>query len=274
MFMKKERTQSLSQVRPTKGVHMVVKGRMASHALLVPAKEDNRVFFVIPWMNNSLIGTTDTDFNGSPDEVTVGQEDIDYLIREAKRVLPFAELSREHIIATFVGLRPLVSKIGAPAKVSRKHVIRKSDSGIIYVTGGKYTTYRKIAEDTVSRLTRRPLVDTRKKFPVYGSGPIKDSAEDMAKRYGMTADIVQELMDFYGTRFKDVLALTEENPELKRPICACSSTIGAQVVYAITREMACTEEDIVARRLLLGYAGCESGRCREEIRKILSERKR
>jgi glycerol-3-phosphate dehydrogenase len=274
MFAKKERAQSLPQVRPTKGVHMVVKGQLASRALLVTAKEDRRVFFVLPWAHNSLIGTTDTDFHGSPDEVTVDQEDIDYLVREARRVLPFAELKRENIITTFAGLRPLVSKPGAPGKVSRKHVIKRSSSGIIYVVGGKYTTYRKIAEDVMRRLTRKPLVDTRKYFPVYGSGPVESRAEDIARDYGMRAETIQGLMDFYGTRFKDVLDLVAQDPNLKQPICACSPVIRAQIVYAIECERACTENDIVMRRLLLGYAECESGKCREAIRKILSDQKR
>ncbi len=273
MFMKKERSRSPSKVRPTKGVHIVVKGRIANHALLIPVTEDQRVFFVIPWGNNSLIGTTDTDFTGPPDEAAVNKEDIDYLVREAKRVLPHAELKRGNIITTFAGLRPLISEEGAPEKISRKHMIKKSYSGIIYVMGGKYTTYRKIAEDVTVRLTRKPLVNTQEEFPVYGSGPIEGHPEDLGEQYGVGTDAVQDLMDFYGTRFKDVLALTKENQDFKKPICSCSSVLRAQIVYAIEMEMALTEEDVIMRRLLVGYNDCASGQCRETIRQILSERK-
>jgi glycerol-3-phosphate dehydrogenase len=270
-FIQKEHSQSPSPVRPTKGIHIVVKGRISNHAVLIPSQEDNRVFFVIPWMNNSLIGTTDTDFSDLPDHVTVEEKDIDYLVREANRVLPYAELKQENIIASFAGLRPLVSEEGAPAKVSRKHLVRKSYSGIIYVTGGKYTTYRKIAEDAVRLLTKKPLIDTQERFSVYGGGVIDGKAGDLAQEYGLKEEVVQSLMDLYGSRFRDVLALVKEKPGLKAPICSCSTVICAQIVYAVETEMACTQEDIIMRRLLLGFDGCPNGRCREMVRKILSE---
>ena len=170
-------------------------------------------------------------------------------------------------------MRPLVSKIGAPAKISRKHVIKKSDSGILYVMGGKYTTYRKIAEDVMRRLTQKPLLDTREEFPVYGSGPIEEGADDIAKKHEMDVSVIQGLMDFYGVRYKDVLGFIDKDRDLKQPICSCSSVIRAQIVYAIEREMACTEDDIAMRRLMLGYIDCADGQCREMIRKILRERK-
>ncbi len=271
IFMKKENSQSPQQVRPTKGIHIVVKGRISDHAVLIPAEGDQRVFFVIPWMENSLIGTTDTDFNDSPDNVSVKQEDIDYLVREAKRVLPYADLRKENIITSFAGLRPLICEEGDPAKVSRKHVIKESYSGLIYVAGGKYTTYRKIAEDVMRRVTKKTLVDTQESFPVYGSGAIGGDAENMAEQYGVDPDVARSLIGLYGSRFKDVLSLIQKDPDLKKPICSCSPVIYAQIVYAVQTEMACTEKDITMRRLLLGYSYCPSGECREAIRNILVE---
>ncbi len=273
ILMRKEHSRSRARIRPTKGVHGVFKGRIAEHAVLIPTRGDQRIFFVIPWMGNSLVGTTDTDFTGNPDRVEVGEEDIDYLIAEAKRVLPDAKLTRDQIITSFAGLRPLVSESGAPARVSRKHVIRESYSGLIYVMGGKYTTYRKIAEDVTLRLTKKPLVNTQEEFPVYGSGKVEEDAKALSQRYGMTADAIQALIEFYGLRYSDVLKLVEENPALKAPICSCSMVIRAQIVYAIRMEMARTEDDIVIRRLVLGYDECPTGECRKAIRAILSEEK-
>jgi len=270
-FTQKEGSQSPPQVRTTKGVHIVCKGHISHNAILIPAQKERRVFFIIPWMGNSLIGTTDTDFNDYPDNVAVKQEDIDYLTGEVKRVLPHADLNRDNIIMSFAGLRPLVQEPGDPSRVSRKHVIKESYSGLIYVIGGKYTTYRKIAEDVVRRLVQKPLVNTQDQFPVYGSGVIGEDPVAVGRKYGLESDVVQSLMDFYGTRFRDVLALVERDPGLKEPICPCSLVIRAQIVYAIRREMARTEEDIIMRRLVLGYTDCSSGTCRRVVQQILTE---
>lgn len=270
-FMQKEGGRSQSLVRTTKGVHIVYKGLISNHALLIPAKSDRRVFFIIPWMGNSLIGTTDTDFTDYPDSAAVKKEDVDYLIREAKRVLPDTDFSKENIITTFAGLRSLVSEPGSSSRVSRRHVIKESYAGLIYVMGGKYTTYRKIAEEAVRRVAQKPLINTQKEFPVYGSGKISGEPAAIARQYNMEAGVVRSLMDFYGARYGDVLKLIEGDPTLKEPICTCSAVIRAQVVYAIQTEMARTQEDIITRRLTLGYTGCSDGRCRREIQQLLGQ---
>jgi glycerol-3-phosphate dehydrogenase len=270
-FTQKEDVRPPFFVRTTKGIHIVYRGRVSNHAVLVPAQRDGRVFFIIPWLGHSLIGTTDTDFTDYPDNAAVKKEDVDYLIREAGRVLPDMDFRQENIITTFAGLRPLVSKPGAPSRVSRGHVVKESSSGLIYVMGGKYTMYRKIAEDVVRRVARKPLVDTRKLFPVYGSGTPAGEPAAVARQYNVELDLVRALMDFYGTRYGDVLKLTEEDAALKEPICACSPVIRAQVVYAVRTEMARTPEDIITRRLTLGYTGCADGRCRREIQQLLGQ---
>jgi len=268
-FLRKENSQAPAQIRTTKGVHMVIKGLISHHAILIPAQKGRRVFFVIPWMGNSLIGTTDTDYTGLADDVTVDQKDIDYLINETRRILPHVDLNEENIITTFAGLRPLVREQGSPEKISRKHVIKTTYSGLIYVIGGKYTTYRKIAEDVVSTLTKKSLVDTQEQFLVYGSGVIEENAGTIGQRYEVDSDVVQSLMDFYGTRYEDVLSLVDKDPSLKEPICSCSSVIRAQVVYALEVEMANTEEDIIERRLMLQFTDCQSGDCRKVIKEML-----
>jgi len=271
ILMRREHEKSPSRIRPTKGVHIVCKGRISERALLVPERKGQRIFFIIPWMRNSLIGTTDTDYTGNPDHVSVEQEDIDYLISETKRVLPDIKLDQESIITAFAGLRPLVNEAGDPHHISRKHIIRESYSKIIYVMGGKYTTYRKIAEDVMRKLSKKPLVETGGQFPVYGSGPISGDASDLAKECDMDPAGIRDLMNFYGARFQDILHLVRNDPSLKAPICSCSSTILAQIVYAIKTEMACTDEDIIMRRLLIGYQECPTGECRKAIREALSK---
>lgn len=141
-------------IRLTKGVHIVYSKQLSNNALLVPSDGDGRVFFIIPWQGHSLIGTTDTDYSASPDEVKPETSDIDYLLEGAKRVFPQEELTKENIINAFAGLRPLLYKKGAPSAISRRHMIFKAPSGIIFVLGGKYTTYRKIAYDCLSRFMK------------------------------------------------------------------------------------------------------------------------
>ena len=259
-------------VRTTKGIHVVCEGQLSDHALIIPTSQDKRVFFVIPWMGNSLIGTTDTDYAASPDSVAADQEDIDYLFRELRRVFPEGTFKKEKIITIFAGLRPLVHKQGEPAKISRNHVIKQAYSGIVYVMGGKYTTYRKIAEDCLKKITEsRPLADTRGGFPVYGSGIFSESAEVVAKQNGLNIDTLRYLMGFYGVRYKDVLQLVQNNPDLKRPLCSCSPAIKAQVVYALQTEMAVKDEDVIKRRLSLVYRPCRSGQCIREIQNLMAQ---
>ncbi len=142
---------SVKRLRPTKGVHIVYRGEISPSAFLLQSRQDKRIFFVIPFKGNSLIGTTDTDYDQSPDSVKVEEADIQYLLQEAGRVFPNINFDRSKIITTFAGVRPLVADKGDPSRISRKHAIECNPSGIYFVMGGKYTTYRAIAEEAVAQ---------------------------------------------------------------------------------------------------------------------------
>ncbi len=139
--------------RPTKGTHLIYRKLPITRAMLFSARKDNRIIFAIPWRDSTLIGTTDTDFNGSPDEVYAEPADVEYLLNEIRRVFPDEQIDKRGIITTYAGLRPLMNTQGiAPWKVSREHYIKESGSGLISVVGGKYTTYRRLAEQVVDRV--------------------------------------------------------------------------------------------------------------------------
>lgn len=266
-FLRLDNLHARKAVRNTKGVHIVYKGRLTNHAMLLTSGRDKRVFFVIPWLGNSLIGTTDTDYIGKPDNVKAEPEDIAYLMEETKRVFPTIILKEENILTTFAGLRPLYRSGGVkPSKASRQHQIFETGSGLIFVIGGKYTTYRKIAEDCLNRFTP---VKHEHDYQLYGSGKIAEKAEDIAQAYGLEIDSVKALFEKYGTRYENVLKLIEQNPQLKKRFCSCNPFIKAQIVYSIETEMAQTADDIISRRLSLCYYACKTKECEKIIHEFI-----
>jgi len=268
-FLRLDIPNAKKKVRTTKGIHIVYKGEISKHAILIGSQSDRRIFFVIPWMENSLIGTTDTDYVASPDKVRVEKEDIDYLMRESKRVFPALDFRPSNILATFAGLRPLIRRGGSPRKVSRKHLFYSSKSGVIFVVGGKYTTYRKVAEDCMNRIRK---IYEKENFTLYGSGAITETVEAAAMRSGLEREVVQSLMDLYGSRYKDVLKLIEKDPSLKEKISDNPPVIKAQLVYSVETEMARMVEDITDRRLSLVFRGPVSAKTLAAISSVLPKK--
>lgn len=149
-IVKMDEPGSLDITRPTKGVHIVYRRLPHQRAILLSAHKDKRVLFIIPWRGYSLIGTTDTDYSGCADEVYAETNEVEYLLEEARRVFGLEHLDKKGIITTFASLRSLVNTQDKPAwQVSREHLIKESHSGLISVVGGKYTTYRHLAEQVV-----------------------------------------------------------------------------------------------------------------------------
>lgn len=162
-----------SFLRPTKGVHIIYPKRLSDRAILISAYKDKRVFFVIPYKGCSIIGTTDTDYKGSPDAVYAEQDDVNYLISEAQRVFPNLCIKHDEALITYAGLRPLLNSTptALPWKASREHAILKTKGNLISVGGGKYTTYRLISEEAVDAvieslgLKKRPCPTRKEPFP-------------------------------------------------------------------------------------------------------------
>jgi len=258
------------RVRPTKGIHLVTRRLLDSHALLVPARSDGRVFFVIPWdlegRPASLIGTTDTDFSGDPSHLRAEEAEIEYLLAETARVLPQAALKRVDVWATFAGLRPLsapsADRAGSTGLVSREHTFWE-EPGVLAVTGGKYTTYRALCQSMVERAALRLGARLGPAFsaeaPLPGAPRTKteravDLAAQLEGEFGLDPQAAALLVFHYGRLARDVAELTREEPEWKRPLAPGSGcpAILAMAVWAARHEQVAHLDDFYLRRTRLG----------------------
>jgi glycerol-3-phosphate dehydrogenase len=251
------------KLRPTRGTHILVpRINHGEEALYLTAGRDDRLFFVIPWGGLSLVGTTDVDFSGDPDTVAPVEEDIHYLLVETGRHLQGSTPRRCDVVTAFSGLRPLVAENAVKAsRVSREHHIFESNSGLISVGGGKYTTYRAVASEVAARaaerLGRGKGRSLTHRIPLPGgvtgnfAAFLRREAQVLSGKYGLSTRVLVDLINRYGSRTRDLLALLGEDPSLARPVVAGSSLLAVQVVYSARSEMARTPEDILRRRTTL-----------------------
>lgn len=275
-----------SLLRTTRGTHILVpRIGNCDEALYLTAGSDERLFFVIPWGELSLIGTTDIDFDDEADRVKPTEEDIDYLLRESHRHLKGTTLGRDDVVAAFAGLRPLIAADSESAsKVSREHYIEISASGLISLGGGKYTTYRAVAEEisdlVVARLAKQaPKCQTAKQPLPGGEGAgrrfgHKQQWKLLRQVTGLSDEQQQRLLALYGTRTTELIEMIEQRPELAEPVCKGSELLRVQVEYGVRYEMARTPEDLLRRRTPLALAEGQGSRelapVSEQMGKLLS----
>ncbi len=245
-------------LRPTRGTHILVpRLNRREEAFYLSTGRDDRLFFVIPWGDMSLIGTTDVDFDPSPDTVRPTPGDITYLLEESNRHLRDCRLEAKDVIAAFAGVRPLIRDGQGPAgRVSREYRILQEIDGLLSVAGGKYTTYRALAA-RVGRLVARRLGGHRDaasdRIPLPG-GAIGDFASfrrrwnDRLQQFGISANRAGVLVDRYGARVARLAELLEQDGTLCRPVSDGSPLLAAEVVFAARFEAARTPGDILRRR--------------------------
>ena len=255
----------------TKGSHILIEQFAGGPktALYMEAKSDGRPLFIIPWRNYYLIGTTDIYANLA-DHIVASEIEIDYLIMEFNNFFPNRNLLKDDVVYTYSGIRPLLYE---PEKkegeVTRKHIIvdhaKDGLKNCFSIVGGKITTYRNLAEETVDKvcdcLNLHIPSSTKTKAVIGGNNFINNYngadtvVKQFASQYQFDEDIVKHLILFYGSRFEEVLELTKGNINLKGRIDPQHPCIFAQVAYGILYEEAKTLDDIIFRRMILGTVG-------------------
>ena len=246
----------------SKGIHILVPALTRGDALTVAAEGGH--FFVLPWRNHTLLGTTDTAFKGDPDTLAVSDQDIATFLAFIGRHLPQAGLVPQRVEYFYAGLRPLVDDgSGDTYGASRRselvdHATNDRIEGLFSAIGGKWTTSRKLAQSVVDEIARklgrtaaRSTTDTRK-LPGADFQFFSDFAAAQNTRHPLST--MNNLCRLYGSRVDQVLAVAHGNKELLDPLGA-NGDIAAQVVFAVRNEMALTLSDVVMRRTGIGQFG-------------------
>ncbi len=249
-------------IRPAKGIHITVPDAAfpCDIAAVIPVREDRRSIFVVSWGDQVYLGTTDTDWSGPLDDPSCLPEDVDYILKAANDITT-SPISRADILGVWAGLRPLLAPVAgrhAPsertADLSRRHTVRTSPAGMVTVTGGKLTTYRKMAEDTVDvvvkALGRRRLPCVTKDLRLRGARPgaSRSVPEDGAGWSRGAAAIAAHLAGRYGAETPAVLSVADGRPELLDPLVPGLRYLKAEAVYAARAEMAYSVSDVLDRR--------------------------
>ena len=246
--------EEIPRIRPSRGTHVTLSTNdleIGTAACIVPAGED-RTIFALPWYGRVLAGTTDNDYEGEIDHVPPSGDDVTYLL-EALNDYFELELGPDQLTGAYAGVRPLVST-GDPKKsvdISRRAELYETSSGMLTITGGKLTTWRRMAEQVVDRIVEREGREDESRTDDIPLGmPARD--EDLKTDVDLPEGATEQLAFRYGHAARQVLDLCEQRPELAAPIVAGRPDLLAEVVIAARHEQALTVADVLLRRTRLG----------------------
>ena len=228
-------------VKPSQGIHIVIKSSFlnSNRALMIPETVDGRVLFAIPWYDHTIVGTTDTPIDEYSMEPLALDKEIKFILDTIKNYLKDPPGEKD-ILSVFAGLRPLAAPDDNSVKtkeISRSHKLLVSKSGLVTITGGKWTTYRKMAEETLEKIIE------------VGKLPKVNCNTRSLKINGSTEVVSKSHLSVYGSNEENILELVRERPFLGNKLINTLSNIEAEVIWAVRNEMARTVEDILARRL-------------------------
>jgi glycerol-3-phosphate dehydrogenase len=254
------------RVRASKGVHLVVpRSAITGEAGLI-LRTPTSVLFVLPWGGHWIIGTTDTDWQLDRSHPAASARDIRYILDQVNTVLD-RPLTTDDIEGVYAGLRPLLAgEADSTSKLSREHAVFEPMLGLILVAGGKYTTYRVMAADVIDRAMQR-LGGPRRpshtdQLPLLGADGYAAAwrdRQDTARRHGVTAGVVEHLLERYGTLSVHLLAMIAADPDLAAPLAGAPEYVAAEVTYAALAEGALHLDDVLTRRTRISIETAHRG---------------
>jgi glycerol-3-phosphate dehydrogenase len=252
VLRQKDSVDAKPLVTTSQGVHLVLPKHFlpGDTAVIVPKTSDGRVIFMIPWQNHVVVGTTDTPLDKAVMEPIAQRREIDFLLTTAALYLTQPPTVAD-VLSVFTGIRPLVrpdKDAKSTAGISRDHTIVRSPAGMITITGGKWTTARKMAQDCLDRAIQWCDLPERAcqsiHLPLHGAGPNTGQGPSVENSYGTDADGIEQL--------------AQQNAALAMPLVAGYHLRGAEVLWSIRHEMARTVEDVLARRSRLLFLNCQA----------------
>ncbi|MDL1913724.1 MAG: glycerol-3-phosphate dehydrogenase/oxidase [Bergeyella sp.] len=256
-------------VVPSQGTHLVLDSSFlkSKDAIMIPKTTDGRVLFIIPWRNKALVGTTDTLVEHPNDEPRAKPEEIDFILNTSARYLT-KKPTKADVLSVFAGLRPLAAPKNNATKtkeVSRSHKVIVSDSGLITITGGKWTTYRKMAEDTVNKAIKIHKLPKKEcktdNLSIHGSIKVPEVHKNNS-------------LYFYGSDATFILELEKNNPGYAEKIHPRYDFTVAEIIWSVRNEMAETVEDILARRTRLLFLDAKAAiECASRVAEIMAKEK-
>jgi glycerol-3-phosphate dehydrogenase len=236
-------------IRPARGVHVVVPRQLLKNdvAVILPVPGRLSTVFAVPWGDFTYVGTTDTDYEGDLDRPYCTADDVSYLLDSLNHSTA-TEVSADDVVGTWAGLRPLLveAKNKRTADLSRRHRVTRSESGLITVAGGKLTTWRRMAEDTVDEVLRslgRRARCRTKSLRLCGA-----KGYERVKANGLEAAVRDHLVGRYGSEAATVISMVKREPALGEPLVPGLPYLRAEARYAVESEMALTLDDVLARR--------------------------
>jgi glycerol-3-phosphate dehydrogenase len=267
------------RVRASKGIHLVVPRDRIPADTGFAMRTEKSILFVIPWGRHWLIGTTDTDWELDLAHPAASRADIDYLLEHVNRVLS-QPLGHEDVEGVYAGLRPLLwGESDETSKLSREHAVTLPAPGLISVAGGKYTTYRVMAKDTVDAAARNldwgvpeSCTDRTPLVGAPGFRALHNQRARLASESGLHVVWIEHLLRRYGSRIHELLALVAQRPELGRPIEGAVDYLAVEAAYAASHEGALHLDDVLTRRTHVSIETWDRGvAAAEPVAQLLGE---
>jgi glycerol-3-phosphate dehydrogenase len=269
--------EEVPRIRPSRGTHLTLaRERLPVECGAIVPADKGRTIFVLPWLGRTLIGTTDVDYEGELEHIPPSADDVEYLLGATNAFFE-SDIGPADLTGAYAGVRPLIST-GDPKKsvdISRRAELYETSSGMLTITGGKLTTFRRMAKHVVDRIVERDGREAPCRTHEIPLGMPVDP-DELPQVEGVGEDSRAMLANRYGYNARDVLALAEERPELRRRIVADLPDLLAEVVVAARSEQAASLGDVMLRRTRLGLLAaaevCDAdGEAARAVARVLGE---